>query len=739
MLFFLVCFLSFSNSLAQTGNVGINTITPDARIHVIRNASSGGPLLTNAFAIFEDNQNSYIHLSHLNTNETGILSGDQSNLIRSGIIFGSDSSVLLRSGGNINRMVIKGNRVGINTISPLAMFHVKDSSVVFTAGPLPQMPGNPPVTGPGTRFMWYPAKAAFRMGRVTNTNWDKDSIGIYSAAFGFNSKAKGNASMAVGFNAMVTGNNSMSFGQDTKASGLNSIALGHDTEASGSPSLASGGNSKASGPYASTFGFGGVASGNAAIAMGSSTRATALNATSMGFITAARGESSTTMGYLTIARSFATLTIGQNNDTTNMTDIDSWIQTDPVFVIGNGLDLNNRSNAMTVLKNGKTGINTTTPDAMLHVIKDAPSNGPSHSNAAAIIESAQSSFIQFSNGNTVQSGILSGNEETSIRSGIIFSGDSSVQIRAGGNNTKVFVRKDGNTGIGTVSPQQLLHVSKGASGATSAGSAAAVLEDNEDVSINLLSPDIKSTAIYFGNPTNAVHGGIVYNFPSTNGLNFRTNGNVTRAVLSSAGDLGIGDNTPDARLHVSEGVGGNLYTATAEVIIEDNDATHLQFSSPTNEESGILSGNAVTSIRSAIIFKADSSVQISAGGGNTRLSITKTGNTGIGTMTPGAKLDVNGTTILGVNGTSVTEIIKVTVLSDVPNVAAGSTVTETIPVPNSNTTSSVSISPASALQNGLLIAYARVSVAGTVEVKFTNTTGADINPPPMNFYITVIR
>ena len=45
--------------LAQPGNVGINTITPAARIHVIRNAPSGGPLLTNAFAIFEDNQNSY--------------------------------------------------------------------------------------------------------------------------------------------------------------------------------------------------------------------------------------------------------------------------------------------------------------------------------------------------------------------------------------------------------------------------------------------------------------------------------------------------------------------------------------------------------------------------------------------------------------------------------------------------------------------------------------------------------
>ena len=108
-------------------------------------------------------------------------------------------------------------------------------------------------------------------------------------------------------------------------------------------------------------------------------------------------------------------------------------------------------------------------------------------------------------------------------------------------------------------------------------------------------------------------------------------------------------------------------------------------------------------------------------------------------MSPEAKLDVNGTIILGTNGTAITDIIKVTVIVDISNVVAGSTVTEQIPVTNSNTGSSVFISPASALQNGLIIAYARVFAAGTVEVKFTNTTGADINPPAMNFHITVIR
>src|SRR5690348_17035476 len=77
-------------------------------------------------------------------------------------------------------------RVGINTTTPSAMLHVKDSAVVFTgATTLPVTPGNPPVSGAGTRMMWYPDKAAFRVGKIVSNYWDKDSIGDYSFAGGF--------------------------------------------------------------------------------------------------------------------------------------------------------------------------------------------------------------------------------------------------------------------------------------------------------------------------------------------------------------------------------------------------------------------------------------------------------------------------------------------------------------------------------------------------------------------------
>ena len=73
------------------------------------------------------------------------------------------------------------------------------------------------------------------------------------------------------------------------------------------------------------------------------------------------------------------------------------------------------------------------------------------------------------------------------------------------------------------------------------------------------------------------------------------------------------------------------------------------------------------------------------------------------------------------------------------SIVAGGSALETFAVPNATIGSSVMISPGTALQSGIIIAYARVSAAGTVEARFINTTAGAINPPPMDFFITVIK
>ncbi|MBK7679651.1 MAG: hypothetical protein WBA96_11150 [Chitinophagaceae bacterium] len=187
-------------------------------------------------------------------------------------------------------------KVGINTTTPTAMLHVKDSSVLFAAPfSLPVAPGLPPVSGEGNRMMWYADKAAFRAGGADINSWDKDNIGSYSFASGLASVAKGAYSTAVGYYA--------------EATGVSATAIGR---------------------------------------------------------TRAKGFFSTSIGYDAYAKSYASLVIGRYNDTSTISD-NVWNVADPVFIIGNGTAHTDRNNALTVLKNGNTGIGVISPTVKLEV------------------------------------------------------------------------------------------------------------------------------------------------------------------------------------------------------------------------------------------------------------------------------------------------------------------------------------------------------------------------------------
>jgi Head domain of trimeric autotransporter adhesin len=277
----------------------------------------------------------------------------------------------------------QSGKVGINTTNPQAMLHVKDSNVLFSgAATLPPTPGNPPASGTGIRMMWYPDKAAFRVGRVSLANWDKDSIGIYSFASGLSSKASGdysfasgyfsnasgNWSTAMGYTPMASGDYSFASGLSSKASGLRSTAMGNFTEALGDFSFASGDHSKASGlrstamgnstealgDFSFASGDDSKASGFKSTAMGNSTIASGVVSISMGAITSASGDFSTTMGLGTISRPISSLAIGRYNDSVITSSPTNWVATDPLFIIGNGTDNTSRKNAFVVYKNGNT-------------------------------------------------------------------------------------------------------------------------------------------------------------------------------------------------------------------------------------------------------------------------------------------------------------------------------------------------------------------------------------------------
>ncbi len=259
-------------------------------------------------------------------------------------------------------------KVGINTTTPQAMLHVKDSSVLFTGvtGALPGSPGNPPASGGGIRMMWYPDKAAFRVGRVIDANWNKDSIGEYSFGSGYNTRAIGAVSTSMGNGTTASGDNSTAMGFATRTSGTSSTAMGSNTTASGFGSTAMGLNTIASGSGSTAMGNNTTASGDYSISLGFVTTASGIASTAMGSSTTA-GRFSTAMGFKTYSKAYSSLSIGQYNDSITTSNIDSWITDDPVFIIGNGTADNARKNALTVLKNAKTGINMSDPVALLDI------------------------------------------------------------------------------------------------------------------------------------------------------------------------------------------------------------------------------------------------------------------------------------------------------------------------------------------------------------------------------------
>ena len=112
------------------------------------------------------------------------------------------------------------------------------------------------------------------------------------------------------------------------------------------------------GIYASAMGNGTTASGGRSTAMGSGTIASGNNSTAMGYFTTASGNKTAAMGANTTASDYASLVIGQFNSsgssvTNNAT---SYNTANTAFVIGNGTDSSNKSDAFKVMFNGDTTV-----------------------------------------------------------------------------------------------------------------------------------------------------------------------------------------------------------------------------------------------------------------------------------------------------------------------------------------------------------------------------------------------
>jgi len=331
------------------------------------------------------------------------------------------------TGTNMFSMPV-GN-VGIGTTTPSFKLTLDNDGGIIAKGT--QTSGaNLPVSGAGTRLIWYPKKAAFRAGYVAGAHWNDANVGLRSFAAGRSTTASGDNSTAVGDQTTASGESSTARGYRTNASGYGSTTMGWGTTASGGGSTAMGYHTTAGGDNSTAMGDQTTASGYGSTARGYRTTASGYGSTAMGWDTTASGDNSTAMGRSTSAYAYTSLAIGRYN--VGGGSAGSWVATDPVFEIGVGSSAAAKANAVTVLKNGKVGIGTTSPGAKLQVAGDIKSE--------SVISFGDASSTKWTIGPQIA--------------------DNGYVMYANGAAGYVLVlnRTSGNVGIGTTNPQGKLDV-----------------------------------------------------------------------------------------------------------------------------------------------------------------------------------------------------------------------------------------------------------------------------------------
>lgn len=360
------------------GNFGIGVTSPSARLDVngdarIRTLAAGAAaddlVVANASGVLRKIPRSSLGLSPTAGNDIDVM-GSQINvepvLDFVHTLNSPAQNMEFSAGGNIFMKAWFDGHVGIGELSPAAGLHVNHDDGVIAEGTFGS--GQSLSAGGGTRLVWSSKHAALRAGQVSGTQWDDANIGNYSLGFGSNtiasggfsfaggatSTASGDHSFAYGVNAVASGARSLSIGNASDASNTNAIAIGPGALASGNTSIALGSAAAASNNNTLAIGFQTVASGNGSMALGFQSEAIGTGSKSFGGQTIASGFNSMSFGEATYSRSRGEIAVGMFNTDYTPAAVNTWNANDRIFVVGNGQDDTNRSDAVTVYKDGTT-------------------------------------------------------------------------------------------------------------------------------------------------------------------------------------------------------------------------------------------------------------------------------------------------------------------------------------------------------------------------------------------------
>lgn len=463
--FLLLFFLGIKSIFAQ---VGINTTTPNAQLE-IKSSDQTAPSNTDGILIPKVDvfpainptavqQGMMVYLTTTSgTDLPGFYYWDNSGTPSWKAITGPNIGTLDQAydfggAGNGKTITADAGAVTIDGTDGLV------SSGVYTSGAIAP-------SGPGTRMVWNPRKAAFRAGDVDGTQWDDENIGIRSVAFGLRTIASGNSSSSFGQLSVASGAVATAFGRST-ASGLFSTSFGQLSIASGDVATAFG-RSASSGLFSTSFGYLSTASGDLSTASGEITTASGLLSNASGYSTTASGVLSNSFGYGNFAKSYAETVFGVGaTDYTPTVNGDIQVNApDRLFVIGNAIDTNDndiidsseRSDALVILKNGNAGFGSSTPQDRLHVVGNIRMVDGNQS-IGKVLTSDANGTATWQNASANAWGIIGNSGSNSATNFIGTTDNQSLAFRTN-NIEKARITENGDIGIGTTTPARKVEIS----------------------------------------------------------------------------------------------------------------------------------------------------------------------------------------------------------------------------------------------------------------------------------------
>ena len=316
------------------------------------------------------------------------------------------------------------------------------------------------------------------------------------------------------------------------------------------------------------------------------------------------------------------------------------------------------SEKMRIASNGNVGIGTTSPSEKLGVFGNIRLENGAQRN---IIGPTNENLGIFANPNGADEGIL-------------FSTDN-------GTTTEMIILNGGNVGIGKTNPSVKLHIGPG----TAPSSTTEEFRIQTGVSggyggtavINLLTGQYGNSGIYFGDQATYSNqpafiefqdspSTLIYKAPATSGSHVFKIGTSEQVKIAYNGYVGIGMSNPGAKLHVGVSTGSS--STTQEFLLQTQSGGYggeaiVNLRTGQYGTSGIYFGDGLSHTSQPAYLKfidSSNSLGLKTTGtfsltvnSSVEMYVSATG-LGVGTTSPGEKLEVNGT----VKATATTDAYK---------------------------------------------------------------------------------